>query len=85
MEEEEEEQFTADPEKAWPKRAYHPENYFGYTFDSGDHRLCESFSVLRKTTLLTRITVRYQFGLDANPKDVPAYGTMPVSVTEKPR
>ena len=72
-EDEEEEQFTADPEKAWPKRAYHPENYFGYTFDSGDHRLCES-SVPRGTTRLTRITVRYQFGLDANPKDVPAYG-----------
>ncbi|KAL1739752.1 hypothetical protein HDZ31DRAFT_22604, partial [Schizophyllum fasciatum] len=56
-EEEEEEQFTTDPEKAWPERAYHAENYFGYTFDCGNHRL-----------------LRYKFGLDADPKEVPAYG-----------
>lgn len=53
----EEEEFTSDPDKAWPKKAYHAENYFGYTFDCGNHRL-----------------LRYKFGLDAIPKEVPAYG-----------
>jgi hypothetical protein len=34
-------------EYCWPKKAYNGENYFGYTFDSGMHSLCEySFLVL---------------------------------------
>ncbi|THH34104.1 hypothetical protein EUX98_g17 [Antrodiella citrinella] len=28
-----------DDEHFWPERAYHDEDAFGYTFDSGDHRL----------------------------------------------
>jgi hypothetical protein len=31
-----------DGEHNWPERAYHGENYFGYMFDAGDHRVCES-------------------------------------------
>jgi len=26
-----------DDERAWPKQAFHAEDYFGYTFDAGDH------------------------------------------------
>ena len=28
-----------DP-KNWPERAHHGEDYFGYMFDAGDHRIC---------------------------------------------
>ena len=28
-------------ELGWPKKAYHHEDYFGYNFDAGEHRLCE--------------------------------------------
>jgi hypothetical protein len=31
-----------DDEKAWPKDAFHGEDYFGYTFDAGRHQICES-------------------------------------------
>jgi hypothetical protein len=30
-----------DDQKHWPKEAYHDESYFGYTFDAGDHTICE--------------------------------------------
>lgn len=29
-----------DDDTAWPKQAFHAEDYFGYTFDSGEHRIC---------------------------------------------
>jgi len=28
--------------RCWPKRAHHGEDYFGYLFDAGDHRICAS-------------------------------------------
>ncbi|KDQ56993.1 hypothetical protein JAAARDRAFT_194182 [Jaapia argillacea MUCL 33604] len=28
-----------DDERCWPKRAWHAENYFGHTFDAGEHRI----------------------------------------------
>jgi len=28
--------------RCWPKRAHHGEDYFGYLFDAGDHRICVS-------------------------------------------
>lgn len=28
--------------KAWPTEAPHSEDYFGYAFDAGEHRLCMS-------------------------------------------
>ncbi|CCL98796.1 uncharacterized protein FIBRA_00801 [Fibroporia radiculosa] len=28
-----------DEDRCWPKKAYHRENYYGYCFDAGDHRL----------------------------------------------
>lgn len=28
-------------ERCWPKGAMHNEDYFGYTFDAGEHRICE--------------------------------------------
>jgi len=28
-----------DDDRAWPMKAFHAENYFGYTFDAGDHRI----------------------------------------------
>ena len=31
-----------DDERYWPDRAYHGEDYFGYAFDAGEHRLCTS-------------------------------------------
>ena len=30
-------------EKLWPDRAFHAEDYFGYMFDAGDHRICKCF------------------------------------------
>ena len=39
-EEDEDEDFDDDDERYWPDRAYHGEDYFGYAFDAGDHRLC---------------------------------------------
>jgi len=30
-----------EDERCWPTRAHHREDYFGYTFDAGDHRICE--------------------------------------------
>lgn len=32
----------SDDEWAWPKKAFHKEDYFGYTFDAGEHRICMS-------------------------------------------
>lgn len=32
---------SEDDDIAWPKRAFHAENYFGYAFDAGEHRICE--------------------------------------------
>ena len=29
-----------DHDQYWPKRAHQHEDYFGYNFDAGDHRLC---------------------------------------------
>jgi hypothetical protein len=29
-----------DDDRAWPMKAFHAENYFGYTFDAGDHGIC---------------------------------------------
>lgn len=33
-----------DEDVCWPEDAVHSEDYFGYAFDSGDHRLCASSS-----------------------------------------
>jgi hypothetical protein len=30
-----------DDDLFWPRNAYHNERYFGYNFDSGEHRLCK--------------------------------------------
>lgn len=40
--EEEEEGYLDEDEHdcCWPNHAYHGEDYFGYTFDAGDHRIC---------------------------------------------
>jgi hypothetical protein len=35
IEEEEDDGFN------WPEKAFHPEDYFGYLFDAGGHRICE--------------------------------------------
>ncbi|KAI4528798.1 hypothetical protein K525DRAFT_183160 [Schizophyllum commune Loenen D] len=56
--EEDEEDYGHD--RGWPDRSSHNEDYFGYPWDCGYHRL-----------------IRYKFGLDANPKVVPAYGDVP--------
>jgi len=37
--EDEEDEDDFDDEHFWPERAHHDEAAFGYTFDSGDHRL----------------------------------------------
>ena len=37
---------------AWPKNAYHDENYYGHLFDSGEHRLCKSLSRSVKSVLI---------------------------------
>jgi hypothetical protein len=29
-----------DDDRAWPEQAFHAEDYFGYTFDAGDHQIC---------------------------------------------
>ncbi|KAG8745502.1 hypothetical protein FRC10_007849 [Ceratobasidium sp. 414] len=35
--------FDDFEERAWPKNAWHDENYFGYAFDAGEHRICKLF------------------------------------------
>lgn len=30
-----------DEDMCWPQKAYHGEDYFGYAFDAGEHRICE--------------------------------------------
>ncbi|KAG9127563.1 hypothetical protein FRC07_012193 [Ceratobasidium sp. 392] len=37
--EDDEDEDEDDEEHAWPRNAWHDENYFGYTFDAGDHRI----------------------------------------------
>ncbi|KAG8682205.1 hypothetical protein FRC08_015126 [Ceratobasidium sp. 394] len=37
--EDEEEHAFGDDAPAWPKNAYHLEEYFGYAFDAGNHRI----------------------------------------------
>lgn len=39
----EEKEDDDDYEKCWPEKAWHFEDYYEYAFDSGDHRVCESF------------------------------------------
>ncbi|KAG9082198.1 hypothetical protein FRC06_005172 [Ceratobasidium sp. 370] len=38
-EDEDEADFDDFDERSWPKNAWHDENYFGYAFDAGDHRI----------------------------------------------
>lgn len=46
--------FDGD-ERCWPKGAMHGEDYFGHTFDAGDHRICEYTLFLRtRKILMTR-------------------------------
>ena len=42
-EEEEEDDFDDDDYDCpnWPEKAHHNEDYFGYMFDAGNHRICE--------------------------------------------
>ncbi|EPQ52734.1 hypothetical protein GLOTRDRAFT_140371 [Gloeophyllum trabeum ATCC 11539] len=37
--EDDEEDFDDECDQCWPSRAWHKEDYFGYTFDAGDHRI----------------------------------------------
>lgn len=37
----EEDDALEGDEKLWPQRAFHREDYFGYMFDAGNHRVCE--------------------------------------------
>ncbi|QRV83116.1 hypothetical protein RhiJN_11132 [Ceratobasidium sp. AG-Ba] len=37
--EDEDDEGDFDEERAWPKNAWHDENYFGYVFDAGNHRI----------------------------------------------
>ena len=41
---EDDEEEYQDTEQCWPKNAFHNETYFGVTFDSGSHRICEKVS-----------------------------------------
>jgi WD40 repeat protein len=43
-EDDDEDDEEGDHEHCWPDRAFHHENYFGYMFDAGDHRICKFFS-----------------------------------------
>jgi hypothetical protein len=45
-EDEDDEYDDDDNDKAWPQDAFHNEDYFGYTFDAGEHRTCESLQIL---------------------------------------
>ncbi|GBE88277.1 predicted protein [Sparassis crispa] len=38
-EEEEDEDENDDEERCWPAKAFHGEDYYGYAFDAGEHRL----------------------------------------------
>ncbi|KAI0925864.1 hypothetical protein AcW1_008183 [Taiwanofungus camphoratus] len=38
-EDEDDDGFDEDEERCWPSKAYHGEQFFGYCFDAGDHRL----------------------------------------------
>jgi hypothetical protein len=40
-------------ERCWPKGAWHGEDYFGYTFDAGDHSLCKFPGFLGSELLIT--------------------------------
>lgn len=65
-----------DEERCWPVSAYHAEDHFGFMFDSGDHRLCESSrpSSCCLNTDLKTAPVRYAFKENADPKVLPPYG-----------
>lgn len=62
-----------DDDIAWPKNAFHAENYFGYTFDAGIHQICELIQAMegRFTNLMLD---RYKFKPDANTDILPPYG-----------
>lgn len=52
--EDEDDDYLEGDEKMWPERAYHGEDYFGYMFDAGDHRVCKCCSIFKCTIDLTR-------------------------------
>lgn len=58
----------------WPTRAYHAEGYFGYSFDAGDHRVCECTSRYSFWSTMFIPTVRYVFKEDPKPSIVPPWG-----------
>lgn len=45
-EDDEDNEEEGDFEHCWPSMAFHAENYFGYMFDAGDHRICKHFRLL---------------------------------------
>ena len=47
---EEDEEEGDDLDRCWPQRAHHNENYFGYAFDAGDHRLCPYLTINHSQT-----------------------------------
>jgi hypothetical protein len=73
--EESEESEMSDEEKNWPQEAFHSEDYFGYTFDAGEHRICESLkaSICTLSNKVIHLD-RYAFKANADPNIVPAYG-----------
>jgi hypothetical protein len=44
--------------RSWPENAWHNEDYFGYTFDAGEHRICMFFSPHMINQILMRFIFR---------------------------
>lgn len=65
---------------AWPKQAWHDEYYFGYAFDAGEHRICQSFwSFDRRTITDIKSLDRYAFKEDPDRSKMPEYGSASVN------
>lgn len=62
-----------DEIKCWPKNAYHGEDYFGYLFDAGEHKICRHWFTLTRLYANGHL-VRYAFRESPDTSILPPFG-----------
>lgn len=43
--------------RRWPANAYHDDEYYGYVYDSGGHRICKSRSTLLQDDVISFMSI----------------------------
>ncbi|OCH84734.1 hypothetical protein OBBRIDRAFT_839492 [Obba rivulosa] len=63
-------------ERRWPKKAFHGEDFYGYTFDAGQQRLCKDVALdsFVSHLLIDGNIDRYGFKETVDPQRLPEYG-----------